>query len=174
MTIPSISRREFLGTAAAFGLSSGLAQRTASSNRKGLIDVHHHIGPPAAAGRGGAEGWTAAKAIEEMDRNGIAAGVGYLGPVQNTTTARQFNDFGAQLGRDYPGRFGLFAALPMADVDGFNNLKLPANVRRGIERENAEALLPRWKSSRAAPIARVLPQHCGRLQGKNVSSGAKI
>ena len=32
--------------------------------------------------------------------------------------ARVCNDFGAKLVRDYPGRFGLFAVLPLPDVDG--------------------------------------------------------
>jgi predicted TIM-barrel fold metal-dependent hydrolase len=34
------------------------------------------------------------------------------------TQARAFNEYGAQIAKDFPGRFGLFAALPMADVDG--------------------------------------------------------
>ena len=31
---------------------------------------------------------------------------------------RHCNEYGAQLVRDHPGRFGLFAALPLADVEG--------------------------------------------------------
>jgi 6-methylsalicylate decarboxylase len=113
--INNLSRREFLFSAATLPVA---IQRGASvPARRGLIDVHHHIGPPPGTGRGGAEGWTPEKAVTEMDRNGVAAGIGFLGPVQTAAAARQLNDFGAQLGRDYPGRFGLFAALPMADVD---------------------------------------------------------
>ena len=31
---------------------------------------------------------------------------------------RYTNEYGAQLVRDYPGRFGLMATLPLADIDG--------------------------------------------------------
>ena len=32
--------------------------------------------------------------------------------------ARECNDFGARLMQDYPGRFGMFAAIPLPDADG--------------------------------------------------------
>ena len=32
--------------------------------------------------------------------------------------ARLCNDYGAEMARDHPGRFGLFASMPMPDVDG--------------------------------------------------------
>ena len=32
--------------------------------------------------------------------------------------ARECNDFGARSMRDYPGRFGMFAAIPLPDADG--------------------------------------------------------
>ena len=32
--------------------------------------------------------------------------------------ARECNEFAAKLVRDYPGRFGMFASLPLPDIDG--------------------------------------------------------
>ena len=32
--------------------------------------------------------------------------------------ARECNEFGAKMGKDFPGRFGMFAALPLPDVEG--------------------------------------------------------
>ena len=32
--------------------------------------------------------------------------------------ARESNDYAARLAADHPGRFGVFAALPLPDVDG--------------------------------------------------------
>ncbi|HYR83239.1 MAG TPA: amidohydrolase family protein [Terriglobia bacterium] len=129
------SRREFLGSLATVGAgmllpASVLAQRsTVPPARKGLIDVHHHIGPAPNTGQrggGGSVNWSPAKAVEEMDRNGIATGIGYPGPVQSTPSdldrgrrqARELNEYGTQIAGDYRGRFGLFAALPVADIDG--------------------------------------------------------
>ena len=60
-----------------------------------------------------------------MDRNGVAAGIGFPGSIavaadldRGRQQAREYNEYGALIGRDHPGRFGLFAALPMHDIDG--------------------------------------------------------
>jgi hypothetical protein len=59
-----------------------------------------------------------------MDRGGASAvlisianpGL-YLGNQQQTNRlARECNDFGANVVRDHPTRFGLFAAMPLPDV----------------------------------------------------------
>jgi len=123
-----LSRRQLFASAAALGTAAlGLAQ--AARTRPGKIDVHHHIGPPpnSGNGRGGGGGpaWSPEIAIEEMDRNGVATGIGFPGPIPFSTDldrgrklAREYNEYGARIGVDHPGRFGLFAALPMHDVDG--------------------------------------------------------
>ncbi len=96
------------------------------------IDIHHHLFPPdyrTAVGPAQAAAfppWTPAQSIEAMDRGGVEKvmlslslpGV-WLGDIQQARRlARMVNDYGAQMIRDYPGRFGLFAALPLPDIEG--------------------------------------------------------
>jgi predicted TIM-barrel fold metal-dependent hydrolase len=104
----------------------------------GFIDVHHHITPPAwAEGARAAIAatirrtdllleWTPQRSIEEMDRNGIATavtsltnpGVWFGDPQVARSLARASNEYAANLARDFRGRFGVFAALPLPDRDG--------------------------------------------------------
>src|SRR5262249_20232876 len=73
------------------------------------------------------ESWSREKAIEELDKNGVATGILSLPSTPGTwfnldaagaaTMARTCNDFAAEMGRDYKGRFGLFATLSMIDID---------------------------------------------------------
>ena len=103
------------------------------------IDVHHHIFPKGYVKREKERilaitdmdfstllNWTPANAIEEMNRYGIATaitsvsnpGVWFGDPQEARSLARECNDYGAQLVKDYPGRFGMFAALPLPDREG--------------------------------------------------------
>ena len=103
-----------------------------------LIDVHHHIMPPAYAAVVGPGmtarnphnaaqvlRWTPAGSIEAMDRTGIAAsitsistpGVWFGDVAEARRLSRACNDFAAGMERDFPGRFGFFATVPMPDVD---------------------------------------------------------
>src|SRR3954471_21932901 len=103
-----------------------------------LIDVHHHIMPPAYAevvgprfqSRNEANAaqvmrWTPAESIEVMDRSGIAVsitsistpGVWFDDVAQATRLSRACNEFAARMEQDFPGRFGFFATVPMPDVD---------------------------------------------------------
>jgi predicted TIM-barrel fold metal-dependent hydrolase len=103
------------------------------------IDVHHHIAPPSyvqALGPdalyNGSEGsrratyeWNPGMAIDDMDEGGtrtaitsIYSGSAIAGHPDARRIARDVNEFAAQMARDYPGRFGHFATLPMPDVDG--------------------------------------------------------
>ena len=62
-----------------------------------------------------------------MDKGGVKTGILSLastpgvwfdkGPAEAIKMARECNDFGAKMVKDYPGRFGLFATLPMIDVE---------------------------------------------------------
>jgi predicted TIM-barrel fold metal-dependent hydrolase len=139
-----MGRRAFLAGSAA-ALASGLllphsagAQTVPVSPRR--IDVHNHLIPPPylAAMRpeiiAGADtdpapvlNWNPAHAVEEMDKSGVATamlsmstpGLWVLHDRDRTRKlARACNEYAAGLVRDYPGRFGMFAALPLPDVDG--------------------------------------------------------
>lgn len=98
------------------------------------IDVHYHSAPPAwidaLNARNGLvpvwKAWSIAKAIEDKDRDGVALsmisltapGIWFGDKVETRKLARSCNDFAAKTRADHPGRFGIFAAMPMPDVDG--------------------------------------------------------
>jgi predicted TIM-barrel fold metal-dependent hydrolase len=89
---------------------------------KRVIDVHHHFEPSAKNVNG--VPWTIEMALDQMDRNGVTTAIGYAGPLfpsdvrSGRKIARETNEWSAQLCRTHPGRFGLFASLPLADVEG--------------------------------------------------------
>jgi predicted TIM-barrel fold metal-dependent hydrolase len=98
------------------------------------IDVHHHVTPPSLVGekiRAGAGGgptyaWNINQTLDDMERGGVRAAIISLPhpvgvwPDQKNTRGltREWNEYVAQLGRDYPGRFGQFAMLPILDIEG--------------------------------------------------------
>jgi predicted TIM-barrel fold metal-dependent hydrolase len=61
-----------------------------------------------------------------MDKHGVQTAILSLSPPGarmldkegNRKLARICNEFATQMGRDHPGRFGLFAPMPMPDVEG--------------------------------------------------------
>ena len=77
-------------------------------------------------GQTGLYDWDATKALEDMDKFGVATsvmsvsepGVHFGDDMQARALARDCNDYAAKLMADHPGRFGLFAILPLPDVDG--------------------------------------------------------
>lgn len=131
-----ISRRGFLRGALAAGAAATLSRPANAQATPGRVDVHHHMLPPRyiqnrlAAGvgeaSGGVRGWTSARTLEEMDKNGVATAVLSLSQpglkfddIEGTRSMLRYcNEYGAELKRDHPGRFGLFATLPLADIDG--------------------------------------------------------
>ena len=98
----------------------------------GRIDTHAHFLPDAyadALSRSGltrldggfpVPAWSAAAALEMMDRQGIATAMvslsspssHFLAPTERPDLVRRVNDAGAELVRSRPGRFGYFASLP--------------------------------------------------------------
>jgi 6-methylsalicylate decarboxylase len=98
------------------------------------IDVHHHPSPPSyLAARGednrwapAQQGWTVQKSLDDMDRGGVATAMLSLphsvhtwpaDRAQAAHLARDWNEFMARLARDHPGRFGVFASLPILDIE---------------------------------------------------------
>ncbi|MEV6537143.1 amidohydrolase family protein [Streptomyces sp. NPDC051639] len=99
------------------------------------IDVHNHIVPPVwaetLAARGLTSGgwaipaWSPKSAIAMMDQQGIATSVMsvtspgvHLGDNADARDlARAVNEYGAEVVKDNPDRFGHFASIPLPDVD---------------------------------------------------------
>jgi predicted TIM-barrel fold metal-dependent hydrolase len=135
------SRGQALAALAALAAGAVLGTGGASAQSGiRLVDVHHHFYPkplldamqawqgkhglPPLAGP--VPAWTPARTLEEMDKNGIATamlelasphGVWFdVDPAAVPQLSRTCNEFAAGLVRDHPGRFGLFASLPMPNV----------------------------------------------------------
>lgn len=137
----AFSRRELLYGIAAMGASAALPEfgsaaqsGSASAPRPFRIDTHHHFTVPkllvesAAKGvtQAGLQDWTPQKSLDQMDKGGVATsiisisdpGVWFGDNAAARALARECNDYAAKLIKDHPGRFGLFATLPLPDVDG--------------------------------------------------------
>ncbi len=119
-------RRTFLT-----GLAGLAGVYAATPPKPHRIDIHHHLFPPEYRTGIGSLGaalpvWTPAQSLAEMDKGGIATavlslsspGVSLGDVAQGRKLARIVNEYGASMVRDHPGRFGLFATLPLPDVEG--------------------------------------------------------
>jgi predicted TIM-barrel fold metal-dependent hydrolase len=94
------------------------------------IDVHHHIVSPGFVAelksllQPPTLNWTPERSIEDMDRAGVATaitsvttpGVWIGDDEQGRRLARESNDYAARLAADHPGRFGMFAAVPLPHI----------------------------------------------------------
>ncbi len=113
----------------------------------GRIDVHHHYGSPLwvktladadALNVSAWETWDPSQAVEAMDAGGVQTSISSItvpgiyfaegfgnqqAPPGATldndvvTLARDVNEFGAKMKADYPGRWGIWASLPLPNVD---------------------------------------------------------
>jgi predicted TIM-barrel fold metal-dependent hydrolase len=129
-------------------MGKSAVQATGTAVKPHRIDVHYHImprryfaneraqgafvGPLAGMGWGQdlikatIDQFAPARALEELDRNGIATGISSIGAVGvwfgdialGRRLAREWNEDAVQLGRDHPGRFGVFATVPLPDTEG--------------------------------------------------------
>jgi predicted TIM-barrel fold metal-dependent hydrolase len=107
--------------------------------KSSLVDVHHHFVPPfyfadnrermaaVAGGRvhPGYASWTSEQALAAMDKQGVATavlslttpGVWFGDAHAAAQMARRVNEYAADLVRSHPGRFGLFAVIPLPDTE---------------------------------------------------------
>src|SRR5438094_10482699 len=129
----NLSRREFLRSVAAVGVGAVIPAHTAAQSSTSVrIDVHHHIVPPSLLQAWGAQrmgaasaNWTPSKALEELEQGGVSAGMTSIAPAgdpfNDPSTAvrlcRECNEYAARLATDHPRRFGVFAALPLPNID---------------------------------------------------------
>ena len=115
---------------------SAAVQRAAPAGR--VIDVHHHYFAPMFQQKrkdqiiesGGSRllTWTPQISLDQMDIAGCSTAIMSSGGpgvwygkdtlANNRAMAREMNEFGTRMGTDHPGRFGLFASLPLPDPDG--------------------------------------------------------
>jgi predicted TIM-barrel fold metal-dependent hydrolase len=138
-----LTRRQWLEQVAALGAVTALsaagvlnAQAPAGAGR---LDLHHHFGSPRWIRRVAEvkrQGWqqfqtyTPANAIAAMDAAGVStAFVSCTEPgvwfgddfarerQEAISLSRDMNEYGARMMSDYEGRFGLFAVLPLPDID---------------------------------------------------------
>jgi predicted TIM-barrel fold metal-dependent hydrolase len=135
----NLARRNFLaGGVAALGLGASAIAATAPTPvfaqapaRGARVDVHHHYVPPAqveamAKRRGAPPKWTLQSSFADMEKAGVTTAVLSLVPPgvwfddveEGRRLARACNEYGARLVSDNPGRFGLFAAIPLPDTEG--------------------------------------------------------
>jgi len=136
-----VSRRAFLSGLAAAGTAALMrdvltAQQTLPPPTPGrrIIDVHYHYSSPMyrevlrpmGTGQTPIIEWNDVKAVEDMDRYGVAVsmlsisepGVHFGDDAKARALARDCNEYGVTLMQKYRGRFGLFAILPLPDVEG--------------------------------------------------------
>lgn len=140
-TSPDQGKRSLMKAVGGLGILSGfittlIAHAQASSP---LIDTHHHFYPPEYHKAwldwenqrkiphfAQQENWTLQNAIAAMDKAGVTKAILSLASTPGTwfdlpvpevnKMVRLVNDYGSKLVKDYPGRFGLFAALTMIDA----------------------------------------------------------
>ena len=132
-----LSRREFLERTVALGaFAAGVSNipfTVLAPAKPRRIDVHHHISPPTwleAVKRAHldfppAVGWSPQKSLADMDQADVATSVvaptmphvGFLAKEEAARIARESNEYVKKLMAEHPGRFGMFAMLPMPHVD---------------------------------------------------------
>ena len=118
------------GSVPSVGAHSG--PTAAAATKPYRIDAHHPVAPPKyieemrALLQPPTINWTPERTLADMDEAGVATaitsittpGVWIGDNAQGRRVARECNDYSARLAADHPGRFGMFAALPLPDIEG--------------------------------------------------------
>jgi len=136
-------RRDFMYSMAAAGAAAAMPRVLAAQGGRGAagaavrpfrIDTHSHFSIPKlyklATDRGVQQAtlnnWTPEVTLKEMDEGAVQTsiisisdpGVNFGDNMAARALARECNEYAAKVIADHPGRFGLFAVLPLPDVDG--------------------------------------------------------
>ncbi len=132
------TRREFLSGLGAIGgaallPNASLGQPTGGDTQPFRVDVHHHFASPGFVaemtnrniGNPRYRLWTPQVSLDEMDEGAVATsilsssrpGVWYGDAALARDLSRELNEYGTQVVADHPGRFGLFATLPLPAVE---------------------------------------------------------
>ena len=135
-------RRGFLSGLLALGASAvlpgctsigGTSPAALNNHVNNRIDTHHHLFSPAYVTELAkvnqappiVRNWSLAKTLADMDKAGVATSilsvttpqVGVFDAASAVRIARESNEWTAKVGKDYPGRFGSFAMLPMHNMN---------------------------------------------------------
>jgi predicted TIM-barrel fold metal-dependent hydrolase len=135
---PMLTRRNVLaGGAATLAAGAFVASgiKAAAQAKPHRIDVHHHVTPPswldalkkAKLANAPRDNWSVQKSLDDMDKAGIATSMcspttpqlNFLDTDKEASAriARESNEYTKTLMSDHPGRFGLFAMLPLLHID---------------------------------------------------------
>ncbi len=140
---PSYSRRKILSVLSVVGAGMAVSPRSFAQNAAGgprIIDTHHHIYPPKHTASNLKRivddasdvpsslytNWSPRYSLDQMDQNGVATaivsvsspGVWFGKNEEGRKNARAVNEYGAQMVKDFPGRFGMWGAIPLPDTEG--------------------------------------------------------
>jgi 6-methylsalicylate decarboxylase len=142
-----MKRRRFIHALGGLGATALLPScATPGAARQGWIDTHHHFFSPEyqkawldweavrkIPSFETQRAWNTSRDLEELDKHNVRAavlsvsstpGLWIDGTVATANRlARSQNEFGARMVRDNPGRYALFATLPMLDADSTSTLR---------------------------------------------------